>query len=105
VYKRISGIFTKLELFSSIPAKNSREHIEEISPSLPSEFHLNTYKTVECPLGISCKLDTKLCLNYHDLLERRRDPTKNKYAAKHCEYTYSNNKWKNPLNCRLVIKL
>ena len=105
MYRRISAIFSKLELFTSIPSTVSRENIDEITPSLPSEFHPSTYKTVECPLGTSCKLDTKLCLNYHNLLERRRDPIKYKYSAKHCEYTYSNNKWTNTLNCRLVFKL
>lgn len=77
---------------------------------LPSEFSPYTYKTINCPLGESCKLDRKLCLNYHDNFERRRDVRKFdywKYKDTPCKFVYDliNKSWVDPIICREVNKI
>jgi hypothetical protein len=68
---------------------------------LPSEFNPITYKTVACPLRKYCKLDSKLCLNYHSFEEKRRNPKKFRYSAKNCINTYDVLKkvWKDSDSC------
>ena len=58
---------------------------------IPTEFNPKTYKIYECPLGKICKLDKKLCLNYHNDLDRRRRNTYI-YDCKLCPNLYDNNK-------------
>lgn len=62
--------------------------------SLPAEFDPRTYKTFPCPLGDFCLLNSKLCLNYHGLLERRRSLAEIKYSSNPCQYASYDNKWK-----------
>ena len=57
---------------------------------IPTEFNPLTYKRYKCPLGSICKLDNKLCLNYHNEKDRRRNP--NLYEASLCPNLYKNNK-------------
>ena len=57
---------------------------------IPSEFNPKTYKIYKCPLGQLCKLDKKLCLNYHDNGDKRRNP--NIYKAFLCPNLYEKNK-------------
>ena len=57
---------------------------------IPTEFNPLTYKRYKCPLGSICKLDNKLCLNYHNEKDRRRNP--DLYEASLCPKLYKNNK-------------
>ena len=59
---------------------------------IPTEFNPLTYKRYKCPLGSICKLDNKLCLNYHNEKDRRRNP--DLYEASLCPKLYKNNKRK-----------
>ena len=108
IFKKLSFLFEKYDLFTdsaNIPHLKSFNQNLNMGDhqNLPSEFHPHLYKTKECPLGSGCKLDSKLCLNYHNIFERRRDPTKFEYSAKSCTMVYFENKWKSPLNCKNVI--
>lgn len=64
---------------NSLPIENAFYY-----ENLPSEFHPSSYKTVRCPLGNLCKLDRKLCLNYHDNTDKRRKDYL--YKSDPCEY-------------------
>ena len=66
---------------------------------IPSEFNPSTYKIYKCPLGPICKLDKKLCLNYHGPGDKRRNP--NSYKAKLCPNLYEHNKKKKDGKCDL----
>jgi len=66
--------------------------------NLPMEFHPDTFKISQCPLMNYCKLDPKLCLNYHSLSEKRRDLKIYKYNEKVCSNVYTQI-WKDPRNC------
>ena len=74
--------------------------IDEI---LPTEFNVETYKMCKCPLGDLCKLEQKLCLNYHNDEDRRRHPFL--YSEKPCSNLLTkgsfnkNKKCKNGDNC------
>ena len=57
---------------------------------IPTEFNPLTYKRYKCPLGSICKLDNKLCLNYHNEKDRRRNP--DLYDPLLCPNLYKNNK-------------
>ena len=57
----------KLEIFLQKKAKDTGDFI-------PTEFNPLTYKIYKCPLGQICKLDQKLCFNYHNNNDRRRNP-------------------------------
>ena len=57
---------------------------------IPSEFNPITYKIYRCPLGKLCKLDMKLCLNYHGISDKRRNPKFHK--ADLCPNLYKKNK-------------
>jgi hypothetical protein len=70
-----------------------------LNASLPSEFNPFTYKTIECPLGIHCRLESKLCLNYHNLSERRRNCEKFKYDWPNCKFIFRANKYIDPRHC------
>ena len=63
---------------------------KEKSDFIPTEFNPETYKRYKCPLGTICKLDNKLCLNYHNEKDRRRNP--DIYEAKLCPNLFENNK-------------
>lgn len=73
--------------------------MNNLNQSLPSEFNPVTYKTMQCPLGKFCRLDSKLCLNFHDLCERRRDCTKFKYEWPNCKFIYRAGKYIDPRHC------
>ena len=64
---------------------------------IPTEFNPSTYKRYRCPLGPICKLDNKLCLNYHGAKDKRRNPEL--YEAKLCPNLYENNKRKKDGKC------
>ncbi len=105
-FKKLTFLFEKYDLFTH-PANNPllkgfNKNLNISDHNLPSEFHPHSYKTKECPLGSSCKLDSKLCLNFHNIFERRRDPNKYVYSAKYCNMVYFENKWRSPLNCKNV---
>ena len=72
-----------LSVFLEQKSKNNNNYI-------PTEFNPKTYKMYECPLGKICKLDKKLCLNYHNDQDRRRNP--HFYECKLCPNLYDNNK-------------
>lgn len=82
----------KLQLFLQKKAKDTGDFI-------PSEFNPLTYKLYKCPLGPICKLDKKLCLNYHGATDRRRNPEFYKDAL--CPNLYENNKKKKDCKCEL----
>ena len=82
----------KLEIFLQKKAKDTGDF-------LPTEFNPLTYKIYKCPLGPICKLDKKLCLNYHGNADKRRNP--NFYQAKLCPNLYENNKRKKDAKCNL----
>ena len=90
-------LYSIKEIINSIILDNKKITYEH----LPSEFNPFTYKVFECPLGDKCKLDTFLCLNYHNLKERRRNPIKFKYGGKKCKNIFDRetNHWKNPNKC------
>ena len=69
----------------------------EKSDFIPTEFNPSTYKMYRCPLGSICKLEKRLCLNYHDEGDRRRNP--NLYKAKLCPNLFENNKPKKGAKC------
>lgn len=73
----------KLELYLQKKEKESGDF-------LPSEFNPLTYKIYKCPLGPICKLDKKLCLNYHGLTDRRRNPKY--YKPKLCPNLFEKSK-------------
>jgi hypothetical protein len=73
--------------------------LNNLNQSLPSEFNPRTYKTMKCPLGKYCRLDSKLCLNFHDLSERRRDCSKFKYDWSNCKFIYRAGKYIDPRHC------
>ena len=73
----------KLELYLQKKSKDTGDFI-------PSEFHPKTYKIYKCPLGPICKLDKKLCLNYHGNADKRRNPKFHKATL--CPNLYKNNK-------------
>jgi hypothetical protein len=77
---------------------------KEINDILPFEFNPNSYKTVKCPLGKFCKLDRKLCLNYHVDKERRRDLRAIFYDANICTSVFDSQEkqWLEPENCANV---
>ena len=78
---------------------NSLEQKKEKSDFIPTEFNPSTYKRYRCPLGPICKLDNKLCLNYHGAKDRRRNP--DLYEAKLCPNLYEKNKRKKDGKCDL----
>lgn len=82
----------KLEIFLQKKAKDTGDF-------LPTEFNPLTYKIYKCPLGSICKLDKKLCLNYHGNADRRRNP--NFYKAILCPNLYENKKRKKDGKCNL----
>ena len=73
----------KLELYLQKKSKDTGDFI-------PSEFNPLTYKIYKCPLGPICKLDKKLCLNYHGESDRRRNPKFHKASL--CPNLYEKNK-------------
>ena len=73
----------KLDIFLQKKAKDTGDYI-------PSEFNPKTYKIYKCPLGPICKLDKKLCLNYHGNTDKRRNPYF--YDAVLCPNLYEDNK-------------
>lgn len=73
----------KLKIFLEKKAKDTGDFI-------PTEFNPLTYKIYKCPLGAICKLDKKLCFNYHNNNDRRRNP--GIHNAKLCPELYENNK-------------
>ena len=81
-----------LELFLQKKAKDTGDFI-------PSEFNPLTYKLYKCPLGPICKLDKKLCLNYHGNGDRRRNP--NFYKAELCPNLFEKTKRKKDAKCPL----
>ena len=82
----------KLELFLQKKAKDTGDFI-------PTEFNPLTYKIYKCPLGPICKLDKKLCLNYHNNTDKRRNPEF--YKAILCPNLYEKNKKKKDGKCEL----
>ena len=51
--------------------------VESHARSLPEKFDLSTYKVLKCPFAENClafEKDYHNCLNYHNEMERRRDP-------------------------------
>jgi len=86
------------EAIDNIINKENKEFKYEV---LPSEFNPLTYKVFKCPFKKQCKLDPKLCLNYHDVYERRRNPRKFTCGKKTCANVYDKEKkkWRNPKNC------
>ena len=73
----------KLKLYLLKKSKDTGDFI-------PSEFHPLTYKIYKCPLGPICKLDKKLCLNYHGTNDKRRNPKFHKATL--CPNLYEKNK-------------
>ena len=71
----------------------------ETGDYIPTEFNPSTYKLFKCPLGPICKLDKKLCLNYHGEGDRRRNP--DFYKATLCPNLFQNNKKIKNAKCKL----
>ena len=65
---------------------------------IPMEFNPLTYKIYKCPLGLICKLDPKLCLNYHNKNDKRRNPYFHKATL--CPNLYDKNKKKQNGKCK-----
>ena len=78
--------------------KINAEKKEKDTGGIPSEFHPRTYKRNKCPLGKLCKLDEKLCLNYHGIADKRRNPDKHKFTL--CPNFYDNNIRKKDGKCK-----
>ena len=75
-----------IEKFDIFLKKKSKENGDFI----PTEFNPKTYKIYKCPLGSICKLDKKLCLNFHGDSDKRRNPEL--YEAVLCPNLYENKK-------------
>ena len=69
-----------------------QKKVKDTGDFIPKEFNPLTYKIYKCPLGSICKLDQKLCLNYHNSTERKRNPKY--YKAFLCPNLYEKNKKK-----------
>lgn len=82
----------KMEIFLQKKAKDTGDFI-------PTEFNPLTYKIFKCPLGPICKLEKKLCLNYHGNTDKRRNP--NFYKAILCPNLYEKNKRIKDAKCKL----
>ena len=82
----------KLEIFLQKKAKDTGDFI-------PTEFNPLTYKIFKCPLGPICKLEKKLCLNYHGNSDKRRNPKY--YKAELCPNLYEKNKRIKDAKCKL----
>jgi hypothetical protein len=103
LYKKLIFLFKKFDLFPDMTTVyKTKSNPISLKEKLPSEFHPDTYKTIECVMGNHCKLDQKLCLNYHNLFEKRRDLRLHFYSSRYCEDVVNEGKWKNPLNCKKV---
>ena len=68
---------------------------------LPSEFNLETYKTLRCPFERNCPLKYEiLCLNYHSFKDRRRNIKRFSYGEAQCRYLKGDDgKYKDPKFC------
>ena len=84
-------------ILSIFSGKNDKDNYKEKtskpkekSDFIPTEFNPATYKMYRCPLGPICKLDVKLCLNYHSKNDKRRNP--DLYEPELCPNLYKNNK-------------
>ena len=95
--KEILSKFAKKEKDNDKKEKKSKP--KEKSDFIPTEFNPATYKMYRCPLGSICKLDNKLCLNYHSEKDRRRDPEL--YKAELCPNLFEKNKRKKNGKCDL----
>lgn len=74
------------ELIFTKKGKDSKYKAKEKNDFIPTEFNPLTYKMYRCPLGPICKLDRKLCLNYHSKKDKRRNPIL--YKAEFCPNLY-----------------
>ena len=95
--KEILSKFAKKEKDNNNKEKKSKP--KEKSDFIPTEFNPATYKMYRCPLGSICKLDNKLCLNYHSEKDRRRNPEL--YEAELCPNLFEKNKRKKNGKCDL----
>jgi len=87
---------TKNEINSNNKEKKNKP--KEKNDFIPTEFNPATYKLYRCPLGSICKLDNKLCLNYHNKKDKRRNPEL--YQAILCPNIFdANNKFKKDGKC------
>jgi len=82
--KIIKDILSELKLTKK--GKDSKYKAKEKNDFIPTEFNPLTYKMYRCPLGPICKLDRKLCLNYHSKKDKRRNPIL--YKAEFCPNLY-----------------
>lgn len=53
---------------------------------MPDDFSLDSYKVNPCKLVGFCTVDPHLCLNYHDIKERRRPPKLFRLTNEICEF-------------------
>ena len=86
----ISNILNVLKYNNKESQINSLKKQKEKKDFIPTEFNPFTYKRYKCPLGPVCKLDNKLCLNYHNEKDRRRNP--DLYKPELCSNLYKNKK-------------
>ena len=76
----IQTLLSGLQLNNEDNEKNKKLNLllkkkeKEACDFIPTEFNPKTYKLYKCPLGSVCKLDKKLCFNYHGDADRRRNP-------------------------------
>ena len=76
----------EMQIFESI------DKMDELYQVLPSEFNLETYKTIQCPYESNCPVKHPvLCLNFHNWIDRRRNPKKFFYGNKSCLFVYTQN--------------
>lgn len=101
-YRKIEVVELTIKLEDSDLFKNSLVKYMSLIP-VPDSFSLDTYKVAPCKLTGFCSQDPHLCLNYHDLKERRRLPKLFRLSNDICEFAKPD---KNsdffPQLCRLV---
>ena len=91
--EELKEVLSSLKLIRNEKDDNDKE--KKIKPKekidyIPTEFNPSTYKMYRCPLGSICKLDNKLCLNYHNKKDKRRNPEL--YQAILCPNIFDENK-------------
>jgi len=88
-----------MDIFESIKDE------EDLYQVLPSEFNLETYKTLRCPFEGNCPLKYEiLCLNYHSWKDKRRSIKKFSYGKEQCPFLISKDgKYGDPKFCNKVI--
>ena len=80
------------EFFKYPAFKNKIEKLK-LNEKPPFYFEVNTYRVYKCPKTAIC--NDNRCLNYHNKMQKRRDPLLFKiYYNKACKYALIDKEWK-----------